>query len=89
VGALVAGILVGILAALGLEFLDRRVRDKADLAVDGVPVFGVIGPLRDKYTFRQRVDLLRAFVANHRHRRAAKKRALLLRDEANRVGSAQ
>ncbi|MBN8474877.1 chain length determinant protein EpsF [Sulfuritalea sp.] len=86
--SLVGGILVGILAALGLEFLDRRVRDKTDLAVDGVPVFGVIGPIRDKYTFRQRLDLLRAFVANHRQRRAAKRRALLLRDEANRVGSA-
>jgi uncharacterized protein involved in exopolysaccharide biosynthesis len=86
--SLVGGILVGILAALGLEFLDRRVRDKTDLAVDGVPVFGVIGPIRDKYTFRQKLDLLRAFVANHRQRRAAKRRALLLRDEANRVGSA-
>lgn len=63
-------------------------RDKTDLAVDGVPVFGVIGPIRDKYTFRQKLDLLRAFVANHRQRRAAKRRALLLRDEANRVGSA-
>ena len=50
--SLVGGILVGILAALGLEVLDRLVRDKSDLAVAGFPLFGVVGPIRDKYTFR-------------------------------------
>jgi uncharacterized protein involved in exopolysaccharide biosynthesis len=87
-GSLVAGILAGILAALGFEFLDRRVRDKADLALEGIPVFGVVGPVRDKYTFRQRLKLFRAFVASHRQRRAAKRRAMLLRDQVKQAGSA-
>jgi succinoglycan biosynthesis transport protein ExoP len=73
-GSLAGGILLGILAALGVEYLDRRVRDRADLAVDGVPVFGVVGPLRDKYTIRQRIEIVRAFIASRRQRRAAKLR---------------
>lgn len=73
-GSLAGGILLGILAALGIEYLDRRVRDKADLVVDGVPVFGLVGPLRDKYTIRQRIEIVRAFIANRRQRRVAKQR---------------
>lgn len=76
-GSLVGGILMGILAALGMEYIDRRVRDVADLAIEGVPVFGVVGALRDKYTIRQRLEIFRAFVASHRQRAAAKRKALL------------
>jgi uncharacterized protein involved in exopolysaccharide biosynthesis len=75
-GALAAGVLAGILAALGMEYFDRRVRGVADLVVDGVPVFGVVGPLRDKYTIRQRFEIFRRFVASHRQRRMAKRNAL-------------
>jgi chain length determinant protein EpsF len=75
-GSLVAGILTGILAALGIEYFDRRIRGISDMIVDGVPVFGVIGPLRDKYTFRQRFEIFRRFVATHRQRRMAKRNAL-------------
>jgi chain length determinant protein EpsF len=74
-GSLAAGILMGILAALGMEYFDRRVRDVADMTIEGVPVFGIVGPLRDKYTIRQRFEILRTFVAGHRQRRAAKRKA--------------
>jgi chain length determinant protein EpsF len=72
--SLAGGILMGILAALGMEYIDRRVRDLADLAIEGVPVLGVVGPLRDKYTIRQRLDIFRKFIAGHRQRRAAKRK---------------
>jgi uncharacterized protein involved in exopolysaccharide biosynthesis len=75
-GSLAAGILAGLLAAIGVEYLDRRVRDSADLAVEGVPVLGVIGALKEKYTMRQRLNLVRAFVKSHRHRRLAKLNAM-------------
>lgn len=87
-GSLAGGILMGILVALGVEYLDRRVRDVADLAVEGVPVFGVIGPLRDKYTIRQRIELLRAFIANRRQRRAAMKRLQQARALSRSMGEA-
>jgi hypothetical protein len=58
-----------------MEYFDRRVRGVSDLVVDGVPVLGVVGPLRDKYTIRQRIEIFRAFVAGHRQRRAAKRSA--------------
>lgn len=87
-GSLVGGILMGILAALGMEYIDRRVRDVADLAVEGVPVFGVVGALRDKYTIRQRLEIVRAFVASHRQRAAAKRKALLAAASPTSTGDA-
>jgi succinoglycan biosynthesis transport protein ExoP len=75
--SLAGGILMGILAALGMEYIDRRVRNIADLAIEGVPMLGVVGPLRDNYTIRQRLQLFRTFVAGHRQRRAAKRKAAL------------
>lgn len=74
-GSLVGGMLLGILAALGMEYIDRRVRDVADLTIEGVPVLGVVGALRDKYTIRQRLEIFRRFVASHRQRSAAKRKA--------------
>jgi chain length determinant protein EpsF len=45
VGSLLGGLAAGILAALGLEFLDRKVRMPEDLMVTaGVPVIGVLRP---------------------------------------------
>lgn len=45
VGSIVGGLILGVLAALGVEFFDRRVRDPEDLMVmDGVPVIGVLRP---------------------------------------------
>jgi len=43
VGSILAGLVVGLLAALGWELLDRRVRNPEDLLiVPGVPVLGVL-----------------------------------------------
>jgi chain length determinant protein EpsF len=45
IGSVGAGLVLGILAALGWEMLDRRVRDPEDLMVmAGVPVIGVLRP---------------------------------------------
>jgi uncharacterized protein involved in exopolysaccharide biosynthesis len=44
-GSIAAGLALGVLAALGWELLDRRVRDPEDLMVmAGVPVIGVLRP---------------------------------------------
>jgi capsular polysaccharide biosynthesis protein len=45
VGSILGALAVGILAALGLELLDRRIRRPEDLMVmPGVPVIGVLQP---------------------------------------------
>lgn len=45
-GAIAGGLLLGAMAALGLEMLNRRVRSPDDLlATAGVPVIGVLQPL--------------------------------------------
>jgi succinoglycan biosynthesis transport protein ExoP len=87
-GSLAGGILMGILAALGMEYIDRRVRDVADLTIEGVPMFGVVGPMRDKYTIRQRLEIVRAFIRGHRQRSAAKRKALLAAAAAKSAGGA-
>ncbi|HKX43885.1 MAG TPA: chain length determinant protein EpsF [Burkholderiaceae bacterium] len=42
VGSIAAGLVVGLLAAIGWEFLDRRVRSVNDLVIPGVPVIGML-----------------------------------------------
>ena len=43
IGSIIAGLAVGLLVAVGWEFLDRRVRDREDLMIiPGVPVIGVL-----------------------------------------------
>jgi capsular polysaccharide biosynthesis protein len=45
VGSILGGLAAGLLVALGIEFLDRRVRGPEDLIVmPGVPVIGVMRP---------------------------------------------
>ncbi len=45
VGSILGGLALGVIAALGWELLDRRVRDPEDLMVMvGVPVLGVLRP---------------------------------------------
>lgn len=45
VGSIVGGLVLGMLAALGWELVDRRVRDPEDMLVmAGVPVIGVLRP---------------------------------------------
>ncbi|HUG22119.1 chain length determinant protein EpsF [Piscinibacter sp.] len=49
VGSIAGGLLLGGLLALGLELLDRRIRDPEDMAaVAGVPVIGVLRPIDSK-----------------------------------------
>ena len=49
VASLAGGLVLGMLAALGWELLDRRVRDPEDLMVmAGVPVIGVMRPENSK-----------------------------------------
>ena len=72
--SLLGGLAMGVLAALGMEYLDRRVRNVADLAVEGVPVFGRISASTGKYTLRQRIKIFRKFVSTHRQRRDAKRK---------------
>jgi chain length determinant protein EpsF len=44
-GSIIGGLVLGVLAALGWEMIDRRVRDPEDLLVmAGVPVLGVLRP---------------------------------------------
>ncbi|CAG1016019.1 partial Tyrosine-protein kinase etk, partial [Burkholderiaceae bacterium] len=48
-GSIVGGLLLGALAAIGWEMLDRRVRNPEDLvAMAGVPVIGVLQPIDSK-----------------------------------------
>jgi chain length determinant protein EpsF len=74
-GSLAAGILFGVGSALGLEFLDRRVRNVADLTVEGVPVLGIMAPRKMKYTIRQRLNLVWIYIATRRQRHAAARTA--------------
>jgi len=49
VASVVVGLILGIAAVMGLEFLDRRIRDPDDLLVTpGVPVIGVLRPAGTK-----------------------------------------
>lgn len=49
VGSIVGGLLLGAVAAIGLELLNRRVRSPDDLlATAGVPVIGVLQPMDSK-----------------------------------------
>jgi chain length determinant protein EpsF len=49
IGSFLGGLLLGCLAALGLELLDRRVRNPEDImATPGVPVIGVLRPADSK-----------------------------------------
>jgi len=48
-GSIIGGLLLGALAAIGIEFLNRRVRDPEDIMMlPGVPVIGVLRPAESK-----------------------------------------
>ena len=59
VGSILGGLALGIVAALGWELLDRRVRDPEDMLVAaGVPVLGVLRPEGSKRpVFRKLLQL--------------------------------
>lgn len=56
--ALLAGLVVGLGAAMSLEMLDRRVRSPEDvISVEGVPVLGVLHPVGSKVPVFRRLAL--------------------------------
>lgn len=65
------GILVGAGLALGMEFLDRRVRTPEDIAVpENVPVLAVLRPRERKVTLKERLDAIGAALRRLRRRPA-------------------
>jgi len=59
VASLLGGLAAGILAALGMEILDRRVRAPQDLiVVSGVPVIGVLRPQGSKQPIFRRLLMI-------------------------------
>jgi chain length determinant protein EpsF len=65
VGSILAGLVVGLLAALGWELLDRRVRNPEDLLiVPGVPVLGVLRAEGSKRPPFRRLQLAGPSVTN-------------------------
>ena len=62
-GSVVFGLLLGIGAALGWEFLDRRVRHRADLVkLDGIQLIGVLRPKASLDSRRGRWAALLAWI---------------------------
>jgi chain length determinant protein EpsF len=58
IGSILGGLALGIVAALGWELIDRRVRDPEDLmVVAGVPVIGVLRPEGSKRPIFRRILL--------------------------------
>ena len=64
-----AAVLAAVAAALGLEFLDRRVRMVADIMVDDVPVLGIIERRGDSYSFGERLALFKKFFTKRKQRK--------------------
>jgi len=64
-GALAAA----IAAALGLEFIDRRVRTTTDIEVEGVPILGVIERREAKYSIAERISLFGKFFTKRKKRK--------------------
>jgi chain length determinant protein EpsF len=68
--SVIVGILVGLGFAVGLEYLNRRVRTPDDLAVpEGVPVLGILQAKPVKRSFKERLDALGAWLDGMRRRR--------------------
>jgi len=66
---LIGAIGAAVVAALGLEFLDRRVRTTSDLLISDVPVLGVIERHAEKYSFSERVSLFGKFFTKRKKRK--------------------
>jgi chain length determinant protein EpsF len=70
--ALGGGLLLGIIAAVGIESLDRRVRNAGDLELDdAVPVLGVLRPDPLRMSMRERILLVWRFLRPWRRRSLA------------------
>ncbi|HZX32165.1 MAG TPA: chain length determinant protein EpsF [Rhodocyclaceae bacterium] len=65
--ALVIGSLLGVGAALGLEKMDQRVRNPADLAVaEGIPVLGTLAAESRRYSLRERIATWMSYLRRKR-----------------------
>lgn len=69
--SVLGGGLLGIGAALGLEMLDRRVRNRDDLAaLEGVPVLGILQPEATVRSLKERLGLIGAYIRTRMRRTA-------------------
>jgi len=65
--SVLGGALLGIGVALGLELLDRRVRDRDDLAaLEGIPVLGILQPEAVVRTFKERLAHVMTYIRRRR-----------------------
>lgn len=65
--SVLGGGLLGIGVALGLEMLDRRVRNQDDLAaLEGIPVLGVLQPEAVVRTFKERLAHVMTYIRRRR-----------------------
>lgn len=64
-GALVAA----LVAAMGLEFTNRKVRVVQDIMVDDVPILGVIERRGDAYSLAERAELFKKFFTKRKVRK--------------------
>lgn len=65
--SVLGGGLLGIGVALGLELLDRRVRDRDDLAaLEGIPVLGILQPEAAVRTFKERLAHALTYIRRRR-----------------------
>lgn len=71
--SVLAGILLGAGLAIGVEFLDRRVRTPEDLAVpEGVPVLGILRPKQAKFSPKEWLDAVGTMLRRIRRRPSKK-----------------
>lgn len=67
--SVLGGGLLGIGVALGLELLDRRVRDLDDLAtLEGIPVLGILQPEATVRSLKERLALVGTYIRRRMHR---------------------
>jgi len=68
--SVIVGILLGLGFAVGLEYLNRRVRTPDDLAVpEGVPMLGILRAKPVRHSFKERLDALGSWLDGMRRRR--------------------
>ncbi len=67
--AFVGALGAAVAAAMGLEFLDRRVRTATDILVEDVPLLGVIERHEEKYTVGERLALFAKFFTKRKKRK--------------------
>lgn len=67
--ALMGAVGAAIVAAMGLEFLDRRVRTADDIFIEDVPLLGIIERRGEKYSVGERLALFAKFFTKRKKRK--------------------